>query len=379
MDIIHQLNYFKSLADAYHFDGIGQDLKAIYRKMSDNNLYLAVIGEFNTGKSTFINALLRKRLLKEAILPTTACASYISRGDGLLRVKVEFADSSFDVNEENMSALTCYLIRRYKHSCSNLWEVVDALTSDQTVARDVKSLSLSVPNVHFPQTVIIIDTPGFNPSDSIYSNHYGITMQVVSERADVALILMSTSHPYTNSTKQFLQQYLVNYMHRCIFVLTMGDCKSPEERVEVIDYVKNKLRKDFGLQSPLVFCESAIAMLPAKNLTYQELIEYRLWQNEFRSFEKCVWELMRMEKKVILAEHLRYLVLKLTKEFQKGLYMKKVKMESELMGNSWFSKATIDSIKNNLLSLRYVEYEVNEELRKLKEQKYVIDYGKRAN
>jgi GTPase SAR1 family protein len=34
-------------------------MKRIRKRCADPNLYLAVIGEFSSGKSTFINALLR--------------------------------------------------------------------------------------------------------------------------------------------------------------------------------------------------------------------------------------------------------------------------------------------------------------------------------
>ena len=44
-------------------------------RVADAKFYLAVVGEFSSGKSTFINALLRKRLLKEAVKPTTAAAT----------------------------------------------------------------------------------------------------------------------------------------------------------------------------------------------------------------------------------------------------------------------------------------------------------------
>jgi len=44
-------------------------------------LRLAVVGEFSSGKSTFINALLQKDLLPEGILPTTGVATYIQQGE----------------------------------------------------------------------------------------------------------------------------------------------------------------------------------------------------------------------------------------------------------------------------------------------------------
>src|SRR3954468_18958742 len=59
------------LAEPRRREHIGR-LEAIVRRMNDPNLYLGVIGEFSSGKSTFINGLLRTRLLKAACVATTA-------------------------------------------------------------------------------------------------------------------------------------------------------------------------------------------------------------------------------------------------------------------------------------------------------------------
>lgn len=46
----------------------------LQRRMSDERLYVGVVGEFSSGKSTFINALLGLDILKEDILQGTTCA-----------------------------------------------------------------------------------------------------------------------------------------------------------------------------------------------------------------------------------------------------------------------------------------------------------------
>lgn len=61
----------------------------IQQRRNDPNLYLAVIGEFSSGKSTLINALLKDELLKTSALVTTAAATRIRHGDGLA-VQVTF-------------------------------------------------------------------------------------------------------------------------------------------------------------------------------------------------------------------------------------------------------------------------------------------------
>ena len=54
-----------------------QSIERIKQRYSDPNLHLAVVGEFSSGKSTFINALLRDDLLKTSALVTTAIATHL--------------------------------------------------------------------------------------------------------------------------------------------------------------------------------------------------------------------------------------------------------------------------------------------------------------
>ena len=77
------LEYIESVKNTFLSSTDSREISArimsIKKKRKDSKLYLAVIGEFSSGKSTFINALLGFRLLKDAVMPTTACATYIER------------------------------------------------------------------------------------------------------------------------------------------------------------------------------------------------------------------------------------------------------------------------------------------------------------
>ena len=89
-EIKKQLGFFKSLSDAYHIENVRQAIDNLQEKAEDKSLYLAVVGEFSSGKSTFINALLGRRILKEAVMPTTACATYIAKGTVEIEIGVIF-------------------------------------------------------------------------------------------------------------------------------------------------------------------------------------------------------------------------------------------------------------------------------------------------
>ena len=348
VDIKKQLDFFKSLSDAYHIENIRQAVDNLQEKAEDKSLYLAVVGEFSSGKSTFINALIGRRILKEAVMPTTACATYIAKGTVEIEIGVIFDKKKFHVYERDLTTLNTYIRKKYNISISGTQHLIDILTSEQSVASDVKALFLSIPNISIPDNIVIIDTPGFNPGDLSVKNHFEVTKDVVENHADAALVLMPSDQPFSNSVKVFLQNHLHKYLHRCVYVLTMGDHKSNNERIELLDFVKNRLKRDFKLEEPKVYCESAITTLPVVKIPENMKVDWGMWQSEFKSFKQYVWNLLTHQKELIISEHLHNLVLDISKEMQNSLLVKQVELEEQKKRIDKSRVSHIDSLTTQL-------------------------------
>ena len=59
------------------------------RRQLDELFLLVIVGEFNAGKSAFINALLGQQLLEEGATPTTVRVHLLRHGDQIGRLLVE--------------------------------------------------------------------------------------------------------------------------------------------------------------------------------------------------------------------------------------------------------------------------------------------------
>ena len=78
------LEYLKDILQQYEGwseqerKNLEKDIGVIEKKMQDPNLYLGVIGSFSSGKSTFINAVMERRIMPtDAIQGTTVTASML--------------------------------------------------------------------------------------------------------------------------------------------------------------------------------------------------------------------------------------------------------------------------------------------------------------
>ena len=66
-------------ADVAGLDSVARDIRTVrIPKLDEERFSLVVLGEFNHGKSTFVNALLGQPVLPTGITPTTAVLAQLS-------------------------------------------------------------------------------------------------------------------------------------------------------------------------------------------------------------------------------------------------------------------------------------------------------------
>jgi ribosome biogenesis GTPase A len=69
------------------FGGASEDEESLRQSIQqlDELFLLVVVGEFNSGKSAVINALLGQKVLEEGVIPTTTQIHHIRHGEALRR------------------------------------------------------------------------------------------------------------------------------------------------------------------------------------------------------------------------------------------------------------------------------------------------------
>lgn len=204
---------------------LGQSIRQL-----DELFLLVIVGEFNAGKSAFINALVGERLLKEGVTPTTTQINILHFGDVQDRIV------------EN--------------------EHIHLLTAPAELLREIS----------------IVDTPGTN---AIIREHERITQEFVP-RSDLVLFITSSDRPFTESERSFLE-HIRSWGKKVVVVINKVDLLDSKEELSQIEaFIAENSRALFGM-TPEIFPVSARLALRGK------LGDAELWeQSRFAPLEDYI-------------------------------------------------------------------------------------------
>jgi len=187
------------------------------RESLDLPLLVTIMGEFNTGKSTFINSFIGENVAPMGIRPTTATINYLKFGT---MKKLRIVWQSGEVEEAEITRLA---------------EYVDERQADTENIRQIQWVEILYP-LEILKEVNIVDTPGLNVS---LTEHEALTKNFV-ERADAVIWLFAVDQAGKQTEKEALA-FLKSHAKKTVGVVNKIDVVSPEETQWVIDEVQQEL------------------------------------------------------------------------------------------------------------------------------------------
>jgi hypothetical protein len=249
--------------------------KLVEQRLADPHLYLAVLGEFNSGKSMFINGLLGASLMPVAPVVTTGVAIDIVGGERT-RVAVQFAEEDvwrYFPAEPDEPALLDRLDP--PDGYATMSAVLRAVCANHAVTHLIRGVRLTHAAPLLGRGVVLIDTPGFN---SITPGHAAIAQRVAAERADMALFVIPSYSPVSLTMAEFLTGPLAQHLDRCIFVVTKLAQVEVDERRDLLLHIARRLA-DCGVPEPVIL-PVATAATPAVPGTSSNLLPFADLENE---------------------------------------------------------------------------------------------------
>ena len=213
----------------------------------DELFLLVVAGEFNSGKSSFINALIGQNVLREGVTPTTDRINILKYGpEPSERLREEF-------------------VLEILHPANMLREI------------------------H------IVDTPGTN---AVIRRHEELTRDFIP-RSDLVLFVTSADRPFTESERTFLEQ-IREWGKKVVLVINKVDILQPQEIETVVQFVRDNAMPLLGRQ-PEVFPLSARSAQQSKAASTGDGAADERWTNSrFEAIERYITDTLDEDERIRL-------------------------------------------------------------------------------
>ncbi len=261
--------------DSFFFDALNNIEAATAKKA----FKIAVVGEFSTGKSTFINAVIGKDLLSHATQEVTATITNIhnvGRRDRRYRTcDVTFYDGTVTHLGDDRELVQYTTTQSHQHN----------------VVQDIRYVDYYTDFMAEDTDVVIVDTPGLN---GMADGHRELTLEEVKQ-ANYCIYLFGI-RGMADTDKTIIRQ-LSSYQNKFIFVLNFVDQlkgSEGESVQEILDGIRDFLDEDvFSGQKDKeyeIFGVSSLKALAGKDGGIQ-----RLYQNDTRDIREDERKLLYRE------------------------------------------------------------------------------------
>jgi mitofusin 2 len=257
-ELVHSLekSSIASLLDGKISQSV-RHLLALRDRIEDTSSKVLITGDLNAGKSTFCNALLRRKILPEDQQPCTSIFCEVldaKENGGFEEVHAVHKDQIYNRNDE--STFDVYTIQDLEKIVTDNERYMQC----KVYVKDIRTIDESLLN-NGVVDIALIDAPGLN-SDSVKTT----AVFARQEEIDVVVFVVSAANHFTLSAKEFIWQ--AAHEKAYIFMVVNGfDNIRDKERCQrmILEQVAKLSPRTFKEASELVHFVSsnAIPVAPA--------------------------------------------------------------------------------------------------------------------
>lgn len=192
------------------------------QKLANNSFNIAVFGEFNKGKSTFINALIGQEVLPADILATTATITRI-------------------IHKRYTSAKVCF---KNGHEQDIPLEQLSRYITKLSETATATSATIKEAIIFYPlpfaqeNYIEIIDTPGLNDDAEMTER----TLSII-QNCDIAIMVISAQTPFSMSEATFLKKLLNQGITKILFIVNQIDLYTSKDAQRIIELIEKRIDK----------------------------------------------------------------------------------------------------------------------------------------
>lgn len=321
---------------------VKNELKNNFDKLQariDNDcVNIAVIGEFSSGKSTVINAMLGIDLLIMDDLPDTTLIPSIIQFSESPTLEIIYNDGRASEKEQ----LSIDLIRNYISQYSFRESLLQNRNYDEQYLRDmmkareyiafkaskIKQFNIGIPSLFLKKGFNIIDTPGLN---SLNQNCTKVTQEVLAMADSSIIVGMATDGGLHQDFREKLKEVLGVRIEQSIVVYTHFDKTSPDRRERTLTYLKGITASYFDLTPDKLQVLPIVAPTILAHLKGQKFGEEHdmMYQLTCESLDKVV-SFSTEQREITIIKSLQYILERILSDLHERIIEVKRTYETRL-------------------------------------------------
>ena len=280
-----------SLQEIVYEDGLVGDIKKVQTKLLDEKflpsnqligilnkqirrarypMEIAITGQFSSGKSTFLNALLARNILPTGITPVTSKVNFINYGEEY-KLKITYYSGAQEF--------------------APIESIADFTDQRENEMQDIKYLTLYAP-MDILKDISFVDTPGLNSQSQSDTD---TTRKVLRDVGGIIWLTL-IDNAGKLSEAEVLEEYMQNFKNKSLCVLNQKDKLTPDQVQTTTNYVSEKFGKYFAKVVPISARMALESRAHQKDILIHD--EYTKVVNEFKKelLEKDVDDLNFFEE-----------------------------------------------------------------------------------
>lgn len=260
-------------------DSEAEDAQKLENLVANETFKILVIGEFNVGKSTFINALIGTQVLPDKAVPATAFINVLKYGDEK-KARLHYTNEEKKPKDILVEELPKYVL-------------IKSTGTEKDAQSEIRNSIFSHAEIWWPLELLrdnrveIIDSPGLNENKA----REDITMDYL-KKVDAVLFIMSAVRFGPAQTEMDSIKALESAEHRDLFfVVNQWDMLRPRQQEEVRTKALNTLPELTGRKKDIYFV-SALDALEGRIGKDAELEQ----KSGFKDFEAELHQFLAQER-----------------------------------------------------------------------------------
>ena len=223
------LNRIRQICDQFHIVSLNRQIEACQNLLHQDRLIdVAILGQFKSGKSSFLNSLIGKPILPVGVIPVTTTITRLQYGKRERAIVHHFDGQQAEVDIGAIEEFT-------------------SEAQNPANRKNVELVNIELPSLEKYTGLRLVDTPGLG---SIFKYHIETSQNWLPE-VGTALLAISSDRPLGEDDLQLIRE-LRRHTPKIVLLLTKVDLLSQEQQEEVVRFFRTSLQKELHEEFPIL-------------------------------------------------------------------------------------------------------------------------------